>query len=329
VSIREANLAALLDQLKEAEARAKVGDLTRTDVAQSQGYEAQARVDLASAKAQLDVSRANYAAAVGKTPGALDPLPPLPNMPANIDQAFATAEAGNPTLRSSLYAEQAARLRTAEARDQRLPSVSLQAQLGYQGPTSPFLPNIYARNATASVTVTQPLFAGGVINSQVRQQIERETAARIQTEATRRSMVQQIAQAWSQFLSARENITNATDEVKANQVAYEGVQKERRADLRSTLEVLYIEQSLRNAELAQSAAKHDSYVAAAVVLNVMGLLQANILIPDLNPYDPAKAFNRVRNQGSVPWESAPAALDHLTAPTLHRLPAAPTAPVAP
>lgn len=329
VGIREANLAALLEQLKETQARAKVGDLTRTDVAQSQGYEAQARLDLANAKAQLEVSRANYAATVGKTPGRLDPLPPLPNMPTDIDQAFATAEAANPTLRASLYAEQAARMRTAEARDQRLPSVSLQAQLGYQGPTSPFLPDIYARNATASVTVTQPLFAGGVINSQVRQQIERQTVARIQTEATRRNMIQQIAQAWAQFLSARANISNSADAVQANRVAYEGVQKERRADLRSTLEVLYIEQSLRNAELAQSSAKHDSYVAAAVVLNAMGLLQAQILIPDLDPYDPARSFNRVRSQGAVPWEFVPAALDHLTAPPLRRLPAAPRTPVSP
>lgn len=329
VDIREANLQALLDQLKETQARAKVGDLTRTDVAQSQGYEAQARAELATAKAQLEVSRANYAAAVGKTPGRLDPLPALPNMPGNIDQAFATAELANPNLRSALYAEQAARMRTAQARDQRLPSVSLQAQLGYQGPTSPFLPDIYARNATASVTITQPLFAGGVINSQVRQQIERETVARIQTEATRRTMIQQIAQAWSQYLSSRENIANTADQVKANLVAYEGVRKERRLDLRSTLEALYIEQSLRNAELAQSAAKHDAYVAATVVLNAMGLLQAKALVPDLNPYDPVRAFNQVRGQGAVPWEFAPAALDHLTAPTLHRLPAAPTSPVTP
>jgi outer membrane protein len=327
VTIRQQNLTALVDQLKEVKARADVGDLTRTDVAQSQGYEAQARVDLVSAQAQLDASQANYAAVVGKRPGPLDPLPPLPNMPTDIDQAFVTAEQANPTLRFSLYAEQAARMRTAEARNQRLPSFSLQAQFGAAGPTSPFLPNVYARNAAATATITQPLFAGGVINSQIRQQIERQNAARMQVELDRRTMVQQMSQAWSQFLAARANVGNATDAVYANQIAYEGVQKERRADLRSTLDVLSIEQSLANAELTQSRAKHDTYVAAAVVLNQMGLLEAKILVPDLDPYDPARAFNRVRNEGSVPWEVVPAALDHLTAPTLHRLPPPPTAPV--
>jgi outer membrane protein len=329
VATRTDTLTALLSQLKETEARANVGDLTRTDVAQSQGFVAQSRVDLASAKAQLEVSRANYAAAVGKLPGLLDPLPPVPNMPASLDEAFSTAEAANPALRSGIYGEEAARFRTAQARDQRLPSLSLQAQIGATGPTSTYLPDIYARSTSATVTFTQPLFAGGVINSQVRQQVERENAARIQTEMNRRTMVQQLGQAWSQLLAARENITNATDEVTADQTAYVGAQKERQIDLRSTLEVFYIAQSLENARLAQASAQHDAYVASVVVLNQMGLLQAKALVPDLESYDPVRAFAQVRGQGSVPWESIPAALDHLTAPTLTRLPPPPTTPVAP
>jgi outer membrane protein len=327
VSIREVNLAALTDQLKEATARAKVGDLTRTDVAQTQGYASQAKVDLASAKAQLQASKANYAAVIGQTPGVLEPLPALPNMPADVNQAFATAEAGNPQLRASQYAEQAARMRTAEARDQRLPTVSLRAQYGYNGPISPFSPNIYGLDAVASATITQPLFAGGVIDSQIRQQIERQASARIQTEQIRRQTIQQISQAWGALLAAHENVANAEEGVQANAVAYEGVQKERRADLRSTLEVLYIEQSLRQAELTRAAARHDAYVSGANLLQATGMLEAERLVPGINLYDPAKAFNKVRTAGSVPWEAIPAALDHLTAPALKRLPPPPSTPV--
>ncbi|MGZ3272333.1 MAG: TolC family outer membrane protein [Caulobacteraceae bacterium] len=333
VTIRENNLAALLDQLKEADARAKVGDLTRTDVAQSQGYVFQAKVDLASAKAQLEVSRANYAAVVGQRPGTLEPLPPLPNAPVTLDQALATGEQGNPSIRSSQYAEQAARLRTAQARDQRLPNVALRMQYGFSGPESPFVPHIYPQDFAATLTFTQPLFAGGVIDSQIRQQIERQASARMQTENARRTMTQQISQAWSGYLAAHENVTNADQGVQANQVAYEGVQKERRADLRSTLEVLYIEQSLRQAELARAAARHDAYVSQANLLGSMGLLEAALLVPNggIELYDPAKAFNRVKMSGAVPWEIVPDVLDHVTSPSLKRLPPPPSAavPVAP
>jgi outer membrane protein len=327
VTIRQSNLAALQAILDETNARANVGDLTRTDVAQSQGYVFQAKVDLASAKAQLEVSRANYAAVVGQRPGTLEPLPPLPGAPATIDQALATGEEGNPSLRASQYAEQAARLRTAQARDQRLPNISLRAQYGYTSP-SQFQPRVYPRGAAATITLTQPLFAGGVIDSQIRQQIERQTSARMQTENARRTMTQQISQAWGAYLAAHENVTNADQEVQANQVAYDGVRKERQADLRSTLEVLYIEQSLRQAELALAAARHDSYVSQANLLGSMGLLEAGLLVPGgVDLYDPAKAFNRVKWAGAVPWEFVPDALDHLTAPPLRKLPPPPTAPV--
>ncbi|MGZ3315420.1 MAG: hypothetical protein ACXU8Q_14725, partial [Caulobacteraceae bacterium] len=121
--------------------------------------------------------------------------------------------------------------------------------------------------------------------------------------------------------------------VQANQVAYEGVQKERRADLRTTLEVLYIEQSLRQAELARAAARHDAYVSQANLLGSMGLLEAALLVPNggIELYDPAKAFNRVKMSGAVPWEIVPDVLDHVTSPSLKRLPPPPSAavPVAP
>jgi outer membrane protein len=310
----------------ETDARAKVGDLTRSDVAQTQGYLLQAKVDLATSKAQLEVSRANYAAVVGERPGTLEPLPPLPNAPASLDQALYTGEQGNPNLRSSQYAEQAAKLRTAQARDQRLPNVVLRMQYGYSGPENPqFLPHVYPQDFAATLSLTQPLFAGGVIDSQIRQQIEKQTSARMQTENSRRTMTQQVSQAWSEYLAAHENQTNADQQMQANQVAYEGMRKERQADLRSTLEVLYAEQALRQAEVNRASAFHDSYVAQANLLGSMGLLEAGLLAPgSVDLYDPAKNFNRVRWNATVPWEFVPDALDHLTSPPLQRLAPPPT-----
>ncbi len=328
LKIRQAALAASQGILNETSARTKVGDLTRSDEAQTQGYLYQAKSDLAAAKAQLEVSRSNYAAVVGERPGTLEPLPALPGAPSTLDQALTTAEEGNPSLRSSEYAEQAARLRTAEARDQRLPNISLRMQYGYAGPEQFGPPTIYPKDFSATISVTQPLFAGGVIDSQIRQQIQRQASARMQTENARRTMVQQIGQAWSEYLANHENQTNADQAVQANQVAYDGMQKERQADLRSTLEVLYIEQALRQSELARASAYHDSYVSQANLLGTMGLLEASLLAPGgVDLYDPAKNFNRVKMTGAVPWELLPDALDHVTSPSLQRLPPPPRASV--
>ena len=325
VRIQAASVDGSQSIFNETDARAKVGDLTRSDVAQTQGYLLQAKVALALAKAQLETSRANYAAVVGERPGTLEPLPPLPNTPTTLDQALATGEQGNPSLRSSEYAEQAAKLRTAQARDQRLPNIALRMQYGFSGPESPFLPHVYPQDFAATVSLTQPLFAGGVIDSQIRQQIERQSSARMQTENSRRVMVQQVSQAWSGYLAAHENQTNADLEVQANQIAYEGMQRERRLDLRSTLEVLYAEQSLVQAQLTRAGAYHDAYVAQAGLLGTMGLLEAGLLTPgNVEIYDPAKNFNRVKMTGMVPWEYLPDALDHLSSPPLQRLAPPPT-----
>jgi outer membrane protein len=148
----------------------------------------------------------------------------------------------------------------------------------------------------------------------------------MQTENARRTMVQQISQAWSEYLASHENETNADQEVQSNQVAFDGMRKERQADLRSTLEVLYIEQSLVQAQLARAGAYHDAYVSQANLIGSMGLLEAALLTPGaVDVYDPAKNFNRVKMTGMVPWEFVPDALDHLTAPSLKRLPAPPMA----
>jgi outer membrane protein len=327
VTIRQKNLTAGLDQLKEVKARTRVGDLTRTDTAQSQAYVNQAKIDLANAKAQLEVSRDEYLAIVGVLPGTLAPLADLPNMPATLNQAIATAEAANPALRAAFYIEAGARKRVDEARSQRMPTLSLKAQLGYTGPVSPYQPNIYAHEVLATATVVQPLFAGGAIESQVRQQIERQTSARIQIDLTRRQMVQQLGQSWAQYMADKENLSSAQEAVSDNQTAYEGVQKESRAGLRSTLEVLSIEQNLRDSELLQSSIKHDTSVLAAQVLSAMGLLDVRLLAPNIAAYRPEKSFNAVKNKGSIPTDSISALLDNIGASPLHRLPPPPQAPV--
>jgi outer membrane protein len=77
LAISQENVTVLQRQLEESNARFNVGELTRTDVAQTQARLAAAQATLASAQAQLAISRANYDAVVGQNPGELAPEPPL------------------------------------------------------------------------------------------------------------------------------------------------------------------------------------------------------------------------------------------------------------
>jgi outer membrane protein len=326
LNIRQQNLDVLLRQVEESQARFDVGEITRTDVAQAEASLAGARAQLASARGQLANSRAVYAAVVGQNPTALEPEPPLPGLPATVEEAFSRAELANPSLRAAQYAEQASRARVAAARAERLPTVGLRASLGYSGPVSDFDPGDHNRAITASATFSQPLFAGGAINSRVRQAIERNNADRIEVEGARRDLLRNLSQAWNTLQTARANITANETGVRAARIAFEGTIEERRVGLRTTLEVLTAQQNLRDAELALINARRDEYVASAQVLNVMGLLEARNIAPGAPIYDPEKSFNRVKFSGFVPWEPIVSIVDSLAAPSIITLPKEPSPP---
>ncbi|HEX3364462.1 TolC family outer membrane protein [Phenylobacterium sp.] len=315
VRIREENVNVLKRQLEESRARAEVGEITRTDVAQSQARLAASQALLSSAIAQLGISRANYANAVGQNPADLQPEPSLAFLlPTNPDEAFAVAEKYSPLLRGQQFAEQASRARVAAARAERMPSLSVRGQYGFTGVLAPFNQGLYSREITAQAVLQVPLFTGGLNNSRIRQQVERNNVDRITIETQRRSVLQTVTQAWNQLIAARANIDSTEESVRAAEIAAEGTREEQKLGLLTTLDVLNAEQELRNDELSAVAARHDEYVAAATVLSAMGRLEAKDLIPAVTPYDPKKNFRKLRfAPGYVPWEEPVAVVDRALA----------------
>ena len=299
-----------------------MGEITRTDVAQSQARLAQAKALYQSSVAQLAVTRATYATFVGQNPGDLAPEPSLDYLlPGDSDQAFQIAEQFNPQLRAQQFAEQASRARVAGARADRMPNVSANGSYGFAGPaipdrpSDPFQRDLFSRGVTATVQLSVPIFNGGLTSSRVRAAVERNTVDRITVEGVRRNVLQGVTQFWSQLIAARSNITSSEEQVRAARIAAEGTRQEQQVGLRTTIDVLNAEQELRQAELNQVSARRDEYVAAANVLATMGRLEAKNLIPSVAQYDAAKNFRKLRmTWGWVPWEEPIAILDRLATP---------------
>lgn len=321
--ISQENVAVLQRQLDEARARFEVGEITRTDVAQAEARLAASRASLASAQAQLAISRASYAAVVGQNPGDLEAEPSLETfLPPAIEDAFDTAEQNNAEILGAEYAERASAARVATARSARRPTVTAQGTVGFDASTSPFAPggaggafNDYQRSVTGRVAVSVPLFTGGLISSQVRAALERNNADRQSIEETRRSVLRTVSQAWNSLVGARANLAANEEQVRAARIAFEGVRQEAQVGLRTTLDVLNAEQELRNAELSLVNARHDEYVAAAVLLSAMGKLEARYLTPGVAQYDATangKAFSH--KLGWTPWDPAIELIDRVGAP---------------
>lgn len=321
VAALESEVGILQNQLDDVSARQQAGDVTRTDVEQSQAQLETSRAALTLAQGQLQVSRAGYFAVVGQNPGTLAPEPPLPGLPTTVDEAFAAAQANNPSLIQAEETERAASARISIAKAQYAPSVELTASYGYAGPVVPFSTKTQFSAFTVGALITVPLFTGGIAQSNVRKAAEQDVSDRFNIEATRRTVVQQVSNAWNTALAARAAAQADVRAVETSRRYFSDTEQEYRVGQRSTLDVLIAEQALRAAEVAAAQAEHDGYLAQAALLAAVGRLEAGDLVEGVPLYDPAAAFRKVQNKGAVPWEALLDGIDKMVAPLPERAPA--------
>lgn len=299
--INQDTVAALQQQVSDTLARFAVREVTMTDVAEAKARLASAQSSLANAQGALAVSRAQYVEVVGQPPGDLAPLPEISAVPGSIEAAFDAAEVSNPQLLQAKYSEQRSRARIAEARSQALPQVT--AQLAWQH--TPFLPYTaqpYNDAKTAMVTVSQALFNGGQIASQVRQATEENNADRLSIDDARQQAILQVSTAWEQLSASRSQITSYDAEVKADEFSFYGNRQEEKMALRSTIEVLNAELELTTAQQNLVRARATEYVARAQLLQAMGLLNPAALTSKVAAYDPAANFRHVQHRWETPME---------------------------
>lgn len=293
VDLTRNNEQVLRRQLEATRERFRVGEITRTDVAQAESRLSRATADRISAEGLLISSRATFARITGVQPDRLVPPPPLPALPGSEEEALAVADKENPELQAAQFRELAARSDVRSASGGLLPSVSLNASLNRASDQS--RANLDVDSARASINVTVPLYEAGGVYSQTRQRKQVYNQRRIQVDEQRRLTRQSVVQAWENLNTARSNINARKAQVQAARIALEGVQQEAEVGSRTTLDVLDAEQEYLDAQVAQVRAERDEYVAGFTLFSAVGRLSARNLGLPVELYDPAENYNRVRD----------------------------------
>ena len=300
VLLNRQNVGALEVNLRASRDRFEVGDLTRTDVAQSESRLALARSSLEQSQAQLVTSKENYVALVGDVPDALEPPPPLPGLPTTPDLAASIALADNPDVRSAQKNRDAARYDVKAARGAVMPRLSLFTQgsyTDYLGTEDARISTPYVKNAQAGASLTIPLYQGGRPGAQQRQAAARESAAAERIVEVERNIIAQVRGAYASWQASLRTIESNKTAVAASELSLEGVKAENSVGTRTVLDILNAEQEMLNARVQLVSAERNAYVAAFTLIAAMGHAEARDLGLDPSSiYDPNINYRRVRNK---------------------------------
>jgi len=298
VELNQNNVKVLETNLEATRDRFQIGDLTRTDVAQSEARLQLGRSQLATAIGRETTSEAVYRQVIGHQPGQLAPPPPLPPLPATADEAVRIALANNADLVAISRQAVAAGYDVRVAEAGRLPTLSAVGSGTYINELGGTIGNQASTGGQTSVGLSAkiPVFQGGLPAARTReaQAIEGQTLERVVE--TERAVVQTARSAFASYDAAQKAIQSNTVAVQANELALEGARAEQTVGTRTVLDVLNAEQELLNAQVALVTAKRDAYVAGFQLLNAMGQAEAQDLGLDGGPlYDPLGNYRRVAN----------------------------------
>lgn len=289
--------------LEAAKDRFEIGDLTITDVAQSDSRLALAQADLRGAYSDLIAARETYIRLVGRAPTNLEAPPPLPGLPDTVDMATQIALDNNPDLIAARERAQAAGFDTKAAAAGRRPTVGLTTGVNYTNYFNtlggPFAAQLLQEETTSdmAVQVRIPLFQGGAISARYRQAGARESVALEQMIATERDIIAQTRSSYAAWQASNAVIESSKQAVSAAELSLEGVRAENSIGNRTVIEVLNAEQELLQARAQLVTARRNAYVAGFSLLAAMGQAEARHLnLETQGPlYDPETHYKDIHH----------------------------------
>ncbi|MDG1240760.1 MAG: TolC family outer membrane protein [Planktomarina sp.] len=288
VSLRSANVELIEQELRAAQDRFDVGEVTRTDVALAEARLASARASLAGAQGDLAKAAAEYHAVVGRKPGDLATPSSLPELPTEVSAAISTARAHHPELTRVQHEVAAAELALKASQLTYRPRFEAGVGVSNVDLDGPLTRSL-------SLTVSGPVYSGGAIASASRSAMAQRDAKRAGLHVVGLEVEQAVRNAFVVLEVARATGEATDRQIEAASVAFRGVREEASLGARTTLDVLNAEQELLDARVSRISTRIDEQVASYSLLAAMGKLTATELGLGVKTYDPAEYYNLVKS----------------------------------
>jgi outer membrane protein len=285
----------LARQLTATQQRFEAGDVTRTDLAQSEARLSASKSAVISAQGQLTAALATFARVIGYAPStALDVPQAYPPIPESLKEALLLAKNSNPGLLSAIHAQKSASYDVSANEGALLPQISLVGSAS-RSDSAGVNGNAQFNQDSVVLNMRIPLYQGGAEYSRVREAKARERQRRDETANNLVTVEESTTQAWQELETSIATITSREDQIKASQIALDGVRKEQEYGARTVLDVLDAEQELFSARTNLVRAQRDRIVAVYKLLNTLGRLTPENLHVGTS-YDPNLNYDDVKWQ---------------------------------
>ncbi|MSO98630.1 MAG: hypothetical protein EXR11_10505 [Rhodospirillaceae bacterium] len=294
VELQRNNVQVLTRQFEATNDRFRVGEITRTDVAQAEARLAGSKSQLIQAEGDLQKSRAAYANSVGKPPETLSSPPPAMGLPNSVEEAIETAIKTNPAFVAADYIAQAAQDGIDVSRSDLLPTIDLEAQ--FQKGWDTVADKSRAETALARAVLTVPLYQQGAEYARLRQAKHTAGQRRLEADQARQDARENATSGFENYQAATASIVSLKSQIAASEIALEGVQREAEVGSRTVLDVLDAEQELLNARVNLVRAQRTQVVASYQLLAAMGRLTGQSIGLQVELYDPAAHYQDVQYQ---------------------------------
>lgn len=276
LTLSAATRKAIAEQLEASQKRFAVGEVTRTDVAQSEARYARADADWIRAQGNLESSKAAFEQVVGIRPEKLgQPRLNFP-LPETVDELFTQVESYNPRIRAATHLHESAQGDVGKVFGEFFPELNLSGSWDRDYDPSPGLVD-ETTSKSIGIVATIPIYTGGATLARVRE--ARHTANRrlMNVMDTRLSAREEAVRNWEALKTARAEIVSREAQVRAATLAREGVRQEAAIGTRTILDSLDADQEYQDARAALVTARRNEIVATFQLAATLGLLNADIL----------------------------------------------------
>ena len=293
VELQTNNLNRLEKQLEATRERFKVGEVTRTDVAQAEARVDRAKADKIKATGDLTSSNSTYQRVIGKRAGELQQPEEVKDLPREITEAVNYALENNFSLIAAKFEELSALDGVSLSQSSLRPTVTVSGSASHSETSGDADSSSTSLSLNANISI--PLYQAGAVYSGIRSAKEEANRRRILVEAARRNVIETSSKAFTAWTTARAQAEALEAEVASAEIALEGVEQEALVGARTVLDVLDAEQERLSAQVRLVRASRDNFVAAYTLLSALGKLTAKNLGLPVEIYNYDKNFVRVRN----------------------------------